>query len=666
MSTLNGISSGEVVALGWTLLHFCWQSTAIAIGYAVIDRCTARAAATVRYSIALTALALMPLVAIATFFEQEQLVSHATQSEQHFAVSQLGTMHAALMQQLPVAAPAVGTSELWIAEHASLLLPWMDALWLAGVLVFALRAAGGWLELRGLRMRAQAKVPQHLRDSFDRLSVQFRLSRRVVLRVSDEVVSPMVFGIWRTIVLFPLSAAMSLPVDQLEAVLAHELAHVGRWDYFCNLLQTLVECLFFFQPAMWWVSRRTRDFREVCCDEVAARGCADPVVYAEALLKLEEQRAQHLQLAVALHGDGGTLLNRVRRIMGEKAMEQKSMSGIRMAAVTVVLLGLYVAPHVAHGLKSERNHADQLVATGNTDTAPSVVAVATVANPGPVAMAMAAPQPSPVPAPQPASQPSALPAPEPAPDPNPQPSADAAPQGSGLQYIQRMREAGYPLDLDKDLNQIVTLRSVGVTPEYAKSMAQVGLGTPSLHDLVTLKSVGITPEYVASLKDSVLAPASFHDAVTIKSLGLTPEYARSLESLGLGRPTMHDVVSMKSVGVTPEYVAALKSSGIAPADLHEAVSMKAVGVTPEYASSMAAAGFSGMNAHELISMRAQGMTPEYAKWLKSTFPGADSHAMRQATVFHIDADFIAKAKANGFNSASLEKLTKLKMSGLLN
>jgi hypothetical protein len=96
------------------------------------------------------------------------------------------------------------------------------------------------------------------------------------------------------------------------------------------------------------------------------------------------------------------------------------------------------------------------------------------------------------------------------------------------------------------------------------------------------------------------------------------------------------------------------------------VSMKSVGVTPEYASAIAAAGFSGMSAHELIAMRSQGMAPEYAKWLKATFPDADSHAMQQATVFHIDAEFIAKAKASGFNSASLDELTKLKMSGLLN
>ncbi len=139
-----------------------------------------------------------------------------------------------------------------------------------------------------------------------------------------------------------------------------------------------------------------------------------------------------------------------------------------------------------------------------------------------------------------------------------------------------------------------------------------------------------------------------------------------MEALGLGKPTMHDLTSMKAVGVTPEYVANLKSSGFAPKDLHEVVSMRAVGVTPEYASSMAAAGFSAISAHDLVSMRAQGMTPEYAKWLKTNFPNADMHAMRQAMAFHIDDKFVADAKAHGFNGSDLDKLTKLRMSGLLN
>ena len=112
MAVLNGFQSGEVVALGWTLLHFCWQSTAISLVYAAVDRCTMRASPSVRYGIALGALALLPIVAAVTFVEQVRLVSNVQIGEQQMAVSQLGAIHTALVQEIPVVAPAVGNSEL--------------------------------------------------------------------------------------------------------------------------------------------------------------------------------------------------------------------------------------------------------------------------------------------------------------------------------------------------------------------------------------------------------------------------------------------------------------------------------------------------------------------------------------------------------------------------
>jgi beta-lactamase regulating signal transducer with metallopeptidase domain len=172
-------------------------------------------------------------------------------------------------------------SEIWIAGHADRLMPWIDGVWLAGVCFLALRAAGGWWRLRSLRRNAQVAVPESVQQSFARVVGQLRLVQVVTLRVSRDVISPMAMGIWRTSVILPLSVAVSLPAEQLEAVLAHELAHIRRWDYFCNLLQTAIECLFFFHPAVWWTSRRTRELREICCDEIAARTCADPGIYAE-------------------------------------------------------------------------------------------------------------------------------------------------------------------------------------------------------------------------------------------------------------------------------------------------------------------------------------------------------------------------------------------------
>jgi len=146
---------------------------------------------------------------------------------------------------------------------------------------------------------------------------------------------------------------------------------------------------------------------------------------------------------------------------------------------------------------------------------------------------------------------------------------------------------------------------------------------------------------------------------------VTPEYAKSIASLGMGNASVHELMGLKAQGVTPEYVAQMKASGIAFTDLHEIVGAKALGVTPEYAKGMAASGFPNMPVHELMGLKAQGVTPEYVTWVKKTYPDADAHNVQRAMTFHIDEAFVAKARAHGFNDTSLDKLVKLKMTGLL-
>ena len=140
------------------------------------------------------------------------------------------------------------------------------------------------------------------------------MGRRVALRISDEVISPLAMGVWQVTVILPVSAVLGLPQEELEAVMAHELGHIRRWDYLWNLMQMAVESVLFFHPVVWWLSRTVRERREVCCDEIAVRSCAGAEVYARALLRLEEQRTIDLRLAMAFTGCGGSLLGRVRKV----------------------------------------------------------------------------------------------------------------------------------------------------------------------------------------------------------------------------------------------------------------------------------------------------------------------------------------------------------------
>ena len=132
-------------------------------------------------------------------------------------------------------------------------------------------------------------------------------------------------GWMRPVILLPVTAVTGLPPDQLEAILAHELAHVRRYDYLVNLVQSVVETLLFYHPAAWWISGRIRAEREHCCDDWAVELCGDRLTYARALAALEEQRGAGWLLAPSARD--GSLLARVRRLLGVSPQSWKNQPG---------------------------------------------------------------------------------------------------------------------------------------------------------------------------------------------------------------------------------------------------------------------------------------------------------------------------------------------------
>jgi len=638
MVEMNWLSREEAAALGWTLLHFLWQGAALAAAYSILDRLTLRTNSSLRYLIALVALAIMPLVVIGTFANEVRLSSPTEATPQPMrAISHLNfdAPHTHLSSGLQVnVPPPIISRRAWLADHLEPALPWIDAVWMTGVSLLAMRAMGGWYRLQTVRKRAHRLVPAEVEHRFRLICQKMRLGRQVSLRISEEVISPLAMGVWHTAVILPVSAVLHLPPSELEAVLAHELGHIRRLDYLCNLFQTAVESVLFFHPAVWWLSRTVRERREVCCDEIAVSVCADPVVYAQALLRMEVEKTARLQLAITLKGRNGSLLRRVKLVLGDRGnVESGATGGIRVAAAAILAVGLLFGPKVRKVVaaplisvsQTRFNHAMpavSLVAKPQSEATPvkatagpenRVEANVTVA-PMPAAVLDVRVKVNPNPSPQVVVADKALSINFVSGESTSQSSGTAGSQSPGRSsstkgstYIEEMKAAGYPLDLNNDLDTLVALKSLGVTPDYARSMAATGLGKPSLHDLIALKSLGVTPEYLASLKQT----------------------------------------------------------GLGPKDLHEAVALKSLGVTPEYAADMKQAGFSNLDTHELVALKAQGMTPEHARWLKQQFPQATPEEMQRAAVFHIDDQFMARAKSHGFDSTDLDKLLRLKMSGLL-
>src|SRR5205085_12214017 len=217
-------------------------------------------------------------------------------------------------------------------------LPWIVVAWLAGVVILSMRLASGGLVTRRLITTGTRPVPQACRVALARLVVRIRVTRPVRLLESAVIQVPAVIGWLRPVVLLPASALTGLTPLQLDALLAHELAHIRRYDYLVNLLQSAIETLLFYHPVVWWVSRRVRDEREHCCDDLAVAVCGDAHCYATALLGME--RLRNPMPAFSMAAAGGSLVERVRRLMAPVPVETFPRG---LAGALAVLLALVLA-----------------------------------------------------------------------------------------------------------------------------------------------------------------------------------------------------------------------------------------------------------------------------------------------------------------------------------
>jgi hypothetical protein len=221
--------------------------------------------------------------------------------------------------------------------------PWLLAAWALGVALLSLRFAGGWMVARRMATQAVGRVPAEWEARFQRLAHAVRVGVRVRLLQSARVAAPTVVGWLRPVVLLPASALTGLPAEQLELLLLHELAHVRRHDFAVNLLQCAAETLLFYHPGVWWVSRRIREEREHCCDDLAVRHAAGAPAYIAALAAMEGLRAR--VPAPALGADGGTLLARCLRLAG-RTPPPTARAGLWLPAA-LILGGLVLLPRPA-------------------------------------------------------------------------------------------------------------------------------------------------------------------------------------------------------------------------------------------------------------------------------------------------------------------------------
>jgi bla regulator protein BlaR1 len=334
---LEIIPSNVSSALGWTLIHSIWQGIAIVLIFSILRYFLK--SSNIRYLLGLGALGLQFLCAIITFFA----IFEPTTNLMYLSKNQVFVHFLTQSSNItfsPQKLSILQQTEFFLQDNLDLFV----IFWFIGTSLLLLRLLVGFTYVQGLKVQQVKLISADIQVLMNNLLEKMQMSATIKLLESARATVPMTIGWLKPVILLPVGVAKKLTISQLEAILAHELAHIKRYDYLVNIFQNFVEILFFFHPATWFVSAKVRDERENCCDDFAVEICGDSMVLAKALTQVASYQQQP-RLAMAFGAKRQTFMDRIKRIIGIN--DSKSLGYGNWVAVLgmilVVALGVVYA-----------------------------------------------------------------------------------------------------------------------------------------------------------------------------------------------------------------------------------------------------------------------------------------------------------------------------------
>jgi bla regulator protein BlaR1 len=340
-------TSNQTRFLGWTLIHSIWLGTLVALHLAAMRRLLGRCSSNTRYVMSCAALVVFVALTTSAYFAtsaaepSSHAIDHAKPTGSNLGASIAGSA------QFAVSAPPLAPNPLWTVALRAIdsSLPSIALLWLVGVTAIALWQISAWIGARRVGRSARPLRDSALSQTVVSIARNMKIRRHVKIFESALVKVPTLIGWLSPAILLPVGLIGGLSPSHLRAILAHEFAHVRRHDYLINLLQTVAETLFFFHPAVWYISVQIRSEREACCDDIVIAGGTEALTYAQSLLCIA-QRALAMEnistlstsIAMGAVGKPSELRRRVGRLLGSEERPPRFARG--WAIPLLVIAGL--------------------------------------------------------------------------------------------------------------------------------------------------------------------------------------------------------------------------------------------------------------------------------------------------------------------------------------
>lgn len=337
MNILSELLNDSIIkALGWNIFNILWQGFIIAIILSLVLRIFKGKSSQLRYLISMISLLLIMGFSIFNFFNNydkniSNTISYIDNNQANESNLLLVDFNDIKINESSIELITLFKDQLTSVDKY---FPLIVNVWILGVFIFILKFIFSFFYTNRLRKINTQSISEEWLDKFLKLQEQLRINRTVNYIESHLVKIPLVLGYLKPVVVIPVELLSGMPLNQIEAIIAHELAHIRRNDYIFNVFQTIIETLFFFHPAIWYISSQIRKERENCCDDMALTVCEGSLVYAKALVSVQEFTLNRHYSAVAFSGRKKHLLNRIKRMI----MKQKVKSNITDKIIAALII----------------------------------------------------------------------------------------------------------------------------------------------------------------------------------------------------------------------------------------------------------------------------------------------------------------------------------------
>ncbi len=631
------------IPISWTLIHSLWQALVIAVVLTLALYIFRRSSSRFKYILALGALGTILLGSISTYYLYSVDHEYAKMLKTE-TITPVTTASALIGLEEPAVAetPFEGNS-VSVSSNGYDALIWLFVLWVVGVLTLTIYNFISWQWTRYFTTTLIQPISEKWQERFDDLCYRLKMDRAVRLIESKLIQSPCVIGWFKPIILVPSGIFTGFNTQYLEMILTHELAHIKNYDILINYFQKFIETLLFFNPSVWWISRKIRFEREHCCDDLVVSTYNDKLKYAHALADLEQFRQKQFGFAMAARG--GSLIGRIKRLIG-KSEKSNYRSGLGAVLVTAFSLMLIVgiclfAVDDSEVAIAQTSNTNLLNIPPENYTLKGYWDMAWYGDKVDIKMSFR--------------------------NSNQYDRTFWYDELVGLEKEQdikftMVKDAGtvyFEGTMDKIGNECLGSGNCWFVAniDFIDEIAKLGYRNSGEYDnaqdkLLNLALSNMSLEYARQIKQLGHDDLTINELIKLHYHGVSVEYIAELEQVGYSKLTSRELLRMKDHGVDAYFIYALHKYGYNEIQVDELIKCKDHGVNARFIEKMIALGYEDLSLTELVRMKDHGVDGEYVKKIS------------ESGLEFIEADEMVKLRDHGIDHEFIKEMQKLKGSNL--